>query len=465
MLSLMKIAILEKGNGSLVKDKLSVFSRTIFRITDLMETKFPAHINGYLLRNYYFNHIENPAHSYPRYWILYTECFEEAKKRYPKGSFPIEKKFQEVTGLDLKLFIFLTFGLLAHYFKPDLELIEKPEKFKISEQYFRNLKEDIQKQAKKIFLVLSASIDELKSQIEEKEGYGKKGFYHSFSVFWEKPLLKLAENKYILIDKEYLQEKATHGIYYLLLEGLKREGAEGDINKLNAFIGRCFEFYVRKLLTRIYPNSAVLTKRVFCDIDGDNTGGVDFIVCYPDSSVLFEVTTSAIPHKILLSGDMAKIEEKIQNIFFSTANRRSKGKIYQLNNGISVIKKGNLYKFTVPPDKLKIYPVLVMEKFFPWVPPVVELCQKCIREKGLLSGYIENFMILDIEELELLEEVINSCGQTFPQIFEEYKASEYKNWSFKNFLYYKKSDVSLKNSYLLKQFRKMRDLFSKEYFK
>jgi len=471
MLSLMKVAILENGkNSTSIQKQFSTFSRTLLRITDIMDQNTDSGL-GYIYRNYLFNLERNPAHCFPRYQLLYTTFMEEAKERYPKEYFPIKEKFFKLTGLDLNFFIFLTFGLLAHYYKPSMKLIDNPLEFIIGEQYFKNLKLDVREKAKNVFLTFSATNNDLRSEIQ-KEDVSSSGHYYTFPAFWRKPFFKMNDNAYFLLDKRFLQEKATYGIHDTLLDSLikRKNSAKTDaekeeinkkINKLQAFVGRCFELYVRSLLKRIYPTPDGMSKRLYCESDGDIAGMTDFIVYYPNTIVLLEVTTSAIKYNTIVSGNTSKMEDEIHEIFFSSDSRKSKGKIYQLDEGISAVRSGNPVELSGPLEKIRIYPLIITEKEFPWFPPTVEHYHTWIKEKGLLTGYVQNFLVLDIEELELIEEILTCSSTTFPELLEEYRTSIHNGWSFKNFLYSRKS--SRQNSYLFGVFKDMMNSFCKKY--
>ena len=57
-------------------------------------------------------------------------------------------------------------------------------------------------------------------------------------------------------------------------------------------------------------------------------------------------------------------------------------------------------------------------------------------KKGFLKDYINDFTIIDIEELEYSLDLVYSENLSLVDLFKEYKKSTYNNQSLKNFLYY-----------------------------
>jgi len=480
MLALIKANIVrndERKNKKLVGKDLESFARVMFRVTDFTESDRIKRERrtrteegrkkvslGVLCRNLHFNSSQEFASLLSRYWTIYFECIREAERLYLKEVFRIAREFRKATGLNLELFILLCFGLYAHYLKPKKSvLIDQPGQFLIGEQYFKNLKARIRKKAKRIFSILAYSKKGFKREFELQD---KKGgsFYFNFQPFWRKPFYKLNENTYFLLDLQYLQEKMTLGIYgeindYYIMhrkEANSREKEKIDRKRtaLNAFTGRCLEIYVRNLLRRMYPTQPPLARRLFWEGQGDSTGGVDFIVHYPDCLIFIEVTISGIRHNTMLTANFDKIEKEIKQIFFSAENRKSKGKVVQLNGAINSFKKGELNSLGIDPSTIRrIYPILVLQKGIPTIPVVFARYCGWIRKKRFIRGYLDNFLIIDLEELEMIESIV-SQGVQLPDILEQYKSSEYKGWPFKNFLCFEWKSVP-RNQFLDSQLSKM----------
>jgi len=466
----------ERKNKKLVQEDLETFARVMFRVTDFTESdriekerragskeERRKIMFGTLCRNIHFNSTHRFENILPRYWTIYFECMREAEKLYATQIFPMAGEFRKATGLDMELFIFLTFGLYSHYRTLEKSILtSKPGKFLIGKQYFQNLKPRFRKKAKRIFSIIAHSKRGYKKEFELVDTKGS--FYYNFQPFWRKPFYELDKNAYLLLDPEYLQEKITFGIYgqisdyYVALHKGANAEAKREIDRkrfaLNSFTGRCLEIYVKNLLRRMYPTQPPLTRRLFWEGQNDSTGGVDFIIHYPDCLIFIEVTISGIRHNTILAANLDKIEKEIKQIFFSAENRKSKGKVVQLNDAINSFTNGRLSSLGIDTKTIKqIYPILVLEKGIPTVPSIFARHLDWIREKGLLQGYLDNFMFIDLEELEFVESLVTK-GVAFPEILEDYKASGYRGLSFKNFLCFEGKGIP-PNQFLNNQLEKM----------
>jgi len=170
--------------------------------------------------------------------------------------------------------------------------------------------------------------------------------------------------------------------------------------------------------------------------------------------IFIEVTISGIRHNTMLTANFDKIEKEIKQIFFSAENRKSKGKVVQLNGAINSFKKGELNSLGIDPSTIRrIYPILVLQKGIPTIPVVFARYCGWIRKKRFIRGYLDNFLIIDLEELEMIESIV-SQGVQLPDILEQYKSSEYKGWPFKNFLCFEWKSVP-RNQFLDSQLSKM----------
>jgi len=204
----------------------------------------------------------------------------------------------------------------------------------------------------------------------------------------------------------------------------------------------------------MYSTHPPLARRLFWEGRGDSTGGVDFIVHYPNCLIFIEVTISSIRHNTILTGDFDEMEKEIKQIFFSAENRKSKGEVVQLNDAINSFTKGELNGLGIDPKTIKeIYPILVLEKGVSTVPSIFARYLDLIRERGLLQSYLDNFILINLEELEYVESLV-SKGVAFPDILEPYKSSGYRGLSLKNFLCFETKGIP-PNQFLNSQLEKM----------
>lgn len=256
---------------------------------------------------------------------------------------------------------------------------------------------------------------------------------------------------YFPIDFKFLTEKATTGIYWTIFNYLtnnnnySKTAREQYINKLKAFYGRCLEYYVYELFKKVY-NRGLLQKTYYSEYDGENTGNVDLILDYGNTLFFFEITASSIKFNTALSASYEKIFNEIDSIFFGGDEDR-KGKIIQLDEAINNFKENSLKIDLISPERIeRIYPILVLQTGLPQAPGLFEEYKNIILKKGYLKDYIDDFTIIDIEELECLMDLVHSENLSLADLFKEFKKSIYFNQSLKNFLYYNKFLEKLKTN-------------------
>ena len=451
LLSLIKTNLVYNNNNSgkkSIEEDFNGFGKILFGISDFLEEEIDndrKSIIGNVFKNIYLNYDHRLMLLLQRYYYLYTEIFDKVKKRYPDECFYFNDEFKNAVGMDILPYLYLSYSILSHYIKNyDPEL----KSFYIDNNYFKKLKDEIKNNIDIFFSELALNKESLKSTIKE----GDKDFFSSFSDFWSNPLIKIDNGVYFPIDFKFLTEKATIGIYWTIFDYIKNKHNSNndsimkqDINKLRAFFGRCLEYYVYELFKKVY-NRGLLQKIYYSEYDGENTGNVDLILDYGNTLFFFEITSSNIKFNTVLSANYDKIFNEIDLIFFGDGENR-KGKILQLDKAINNFKENKLKINSISPKKIeRIFPVLILQTGLPQAPGLYEEYKDRIFKKGFLKDNIDDFTIIDIEELECSLDLVHSENLNLADLFKKYKKSEYSNQSLKNFLYYNKYLEKLKTN-------------------
>ena len=450
LLSLIKTNLIYNNNNSgkkSIEEDFNGFGKILFGISDFLEENIPndrESIIGNIFKNIYLNHEQRLMLLLQRYYYFYSEIFEKVKQRLPKECFDFNKEFKNVVGIDIIPYLYLCYSILSHYIKnnnPELK------GFYIDNNYFKNIKEEIKDNIDLFLQHLTLNKKSIKSKVIEI----CKEFFSSFSDFWEKPIFKIDNGVYFPIDFKFLIEKATIGIYWTIFNYLKGKNSnnnstiEHTINKLKAFYGRCLEYYVYELFKKVYSRG-LLQKTYYSEYDGENTGNIDLILDYGNTLFFFEITSSSIKFNTALSANYEKIFNEIDLIFFGGDEDR-KGKIVQLDEAINNFKENKLKIDSISPKRIeRIYPILILQTGLPQAPGLFEEYKSRILKKGLLKDHIDDFAIIDIEELEYLLDLVYSENLSLADLFKEYKKSIYFNQSLKNFLYYNKYLEKLKTN-------------------
>jgi hypothetical protein len=448
-----------------VEEDLPRFFRVLYRITDFLQNPLEKELraceneeakdrtwfaNLALMQE--FCSAPTVPYLWLRYRLLYGDCVNQVRQSFPKENFRLHEKFNEITGLDLELFARLVMVIWLHYenIKPT-----DTSRFLVGPEFFAKLKQEIREKAKTILSKISLNQEQFRQSFKEYDRESRNTYY-SYQPFWRKPLLKIQEDLYFPIDMEYLGYKSGQGIYFEINDALllrEQSASEKEVcqiekerHSLMAFMGRVVEAYVYNLLNRIYGNGVL--RRLFTQMDKDETGGVDFVIVYADSVVLVEVTALALRHNTLLTADWSEISRDIREIFFGGTDGKSKGKIKQLDDAIKIFTAEKLAELGCDLGKAPtIYPLLVMQKSIPCLIHHIECYKDWFQEEQLLGQHRNRFEIVDLEELELLEPLLKE-GETLPHILNGWNTERASYGTFHNFLLKSKKASLSRNEYL-----------------
>jgi hypothetical protein len=156
---------------------------------------------------------------------------------------------------------------------------------------------------------------------------------------------------------------------------------------------------------------AFLVQRLYIG-DEIQFDGVDFIVIDAESAVFIEATVSAVPMLKVLSADWFAQKKSLDEILFST-KKGSLGKAYKIAEAIRKFKSGQQKIPGINPKLIKkIYPVLLLERGFPQIPPIIGELRAEIFEKTQMTE-ANYFEIWDVEEFEGCQTVFKSSISEF----------------------------------------------------
>jgi len=485
LLASMKFTLLwntgERESQVRVEEDLSGFFRVLYRVTDFLQRPFEKELhaceneeakdrvmlaNLALMQEFCFS----PAvpHLWLRYWLLYGDCINQVRQRFPSQDYRLHERFNELTGLDLKLFICLVMAIWFHCKNINLNDVSQ---IPIGPQFFAQLKDEVRERAKTIFSKVSSNQEEL-GELFKKYDREFRNKYYSFQPFWIKPLMKIRDDLYCPLDIEFLGQKGGQGVYFEINDALlaleestsrqKTKELEKERNRLMSFMGRVVETYVYNLLKRVYGSGPLTT--LSAQMDKDETGGVDFVIAYPGSVVFIEVTALAVQHNTLLTADWSEISNAIRGIFFGKKGRKSKGKIEQLDEAIKKFMAGKLTGLKCDPGNIQtIYPLLVMQKSLPCWIHHIECYEDWFEQEKLLGQHGKRFDIVDLEELELVEPLLKK-GETLTSLLTDWNTQKVLYGTFHNFLLKSKNAGLSQNEYLTKESEKFTEETSRVLF-
>lgn len=441
-----------------------LFGKLIYRITDFMEeTKGPdilplpraaAKKKLYLsfARNMVFNEPATLVLGLTRYWYIFNKV--AYTKKYKK--FGLKGKFKKATGTDFNALTAVGFAIWGFYSEPNREKrLSQPNEFIFNKNYFRKVNPSSKRKLLKALKNLSGDFKHFQTEFAMQPS--KIGEHFSFNPFWRKPIIHSAKNAYYILDMKYLEERLGMGAFWFIFDsantGEERKKVKGEW-------GNIFEGYVNQLVKETFIKKR---QRVFSEIDGDETGGVDFIICYPDTLFFIEVTTKQVAYNQWIESNDSDLDKSLKRILIK--DDKSKGRVIKLQECIEKVKTGTLKLEGVDVKKIKNFiPIVLFEKAPPMHRRLWHFYDNLLTNNGISDRkFLDDLDFWDIEELEMLfSDVLK--GKSLPTILKEREEAGYFKDSIRNFYIIHRNHFD-KHPLLKKAFKQMTDHIKKVLFK
>jgi len=233
-------------------------------------------------------------------------------------------------------------------------------------------------------------------------------FEEDFTTIKRNPIIKLGVGHYQIIYLPFVLEKIFRGMYFHLDRLNKNFHSEGQPYLKNFRGVYCYEFSEKTLLYSLLLDIYKKRYKCFTGEEIKNKGvnaGPDFYMRSGKHVYLFECKDVMIDKKIKVSNDYQQYEAVIREKLYN--KKEGNVGIYQLINNILKIYTGG-YSFDngLFPEKVKIYPILVVhDRSFNVAGLNVLLNLWFEEEKNILKahGYpisnVQNLVLIDIDTL------------------------------------------------------------------
>ncbi len=169
-------------------------------------------------------------------------------------------------------------------------------------------------------------------------------------VLRQNPIVSLPEEKFLVLDRHFVSEMVSSGLYWQIFESLQGKQRE----RLRELWGRLFELYVFELLGHYYPSMAQMLSVDVSYADGQ----IDALLDLGDVVIIFELKASLLLRNARFSRDPAIFEQEIRKKFVETTDGKPKA-LKQLANASSAIARRTVVTATAP---RRIFPVLVADE-------------------------------------------------------------------------------------------------------
>ena len=434
-----KVAVSESPleNNDLYKIGLALFATSdflgkeyrrwneMFRIDDEDSFTFMIH---QLIGTSYLIRLSNSTYSITRSKIIFNDIHHEINSENESDYVEIDEVFKSATGINLLTYIHIGMGIITYFLeyrgmdstpKDGNFILLDPDNWFDSTKVEKNL-------VMTVFKLIAVSIDEYRNEIQK---HNQREIGHDFILMRQRPLLNINNRGYLPFSFEYLVERLSIGIYWIIFDYL-REFNNNTHLKFSRYVGKLFQEYVNKLIN-IINNRQEKKEKLILDskyfIGNNEYRTPDIILIGENYVILIEVSSTRLQAKRTTAlGIPQAFEDDIDKMILHNAR--------SLDTFISNFKTHpNILQNIDCSSIKKFYPIIVTIEGFPRFQIISTYIQNRIEEQQLLmDDNIAPLSFLDIDDLEYLEVF---CSKRLILLLESWHNSQdFGSFTFTHFL-------------------------------
>lgn len=326
------------------------------------------------------------------------------------------------------------------------EIIDNPNAIVIDENSFTRNSVISSEQIINLLNFISLPLKQFKDVIYSSRDLE---YNYGFLPFKKYPLARISENKYIPLDINFILEKISNGIFWIINDGLPRE----ERSQFHTFWGKLFETYFIYLFKEV----GLLHKGLFISkpcFDGTNHEVADGILNHGEDLILFECKFTILTQESRYSSSTEELIKEIRTKFERNKSGEWKGYGQLANSIIKLFSSGNKWTCRyIDKKKVKrVFPVLVTYENILNAPFTNYFLNKYFQTLLNNSSFenkvdIKPLIIISIGDLEASQPFFNN----FPRLLEErLRFDPELDVSFSDFLKRKYRDNNLLSPKLIK---------------
>lgn len=358
-------------------------------------------LREFMARQHFFMAKERLPYRLARFKDLFTKI----DKLYP--GFNISNKFAKATGgILLDDYLSFCFFLLVNWVNKTTREPDITKEWIVCKGKYFEQTALTKKEIEKIADILLVDVKNFSSNYEKavKEVLGGEDFYpYNFLQLRQRPLIPYSKECFVCPSPDFLMDKASEGIYWILENHFKKERDKMDRELLPSVCGDAFEEYIHERFeggfAKNYHRNVTQDKNEWLD------GAIDGML------VIFCIETKYAhwTYKGKLTGKKEDLLPTLKQLF--SGSNKVKG-LGQLSRAIKKIDGGKLTLPFARKDR-KIVPILVVGEGMPMDAYNRKLYEDISKEAGSFYGNngTSPFIILDAEEVEMLEAIAIKKGQ------------------------------------------------------
>jgi len=360
-------------DGDLLNDDKTTIGKYLFAISEYLEHEDSGLINNLdylnfeevrkaISRLFYFSHNGRFVNNISRSIVIWLQIRKSAKFtkkiKAQKISIDIDKEFEEETGLSIEEFVTIGFAYLGYLNSIDIHT-ENPFDFVFTSNFWTQTKLPIDKQSA-IQNLLSQNLDDFDNNYLDSVKSKLNNIDIPISNFLplvDFPILNLSSTVSMCSDPQYLEEKISTGVYWILHNKFKRENEKNKMESLSEYFGLLHEAYVEMVYSKICEELIPIKtksdgKIKTCDFVGVIRQNDMFNLLFIESKKI------ALSLPMVLLGEKSTSLHDLQKIF----GEKGFGQVYST---IQQYRQNKLEELRhIPYNKVKqIYPLLAIDRF------------------------------------------------------------------------------------------------------
>jgi len=415
--NILKHADTHKNQIGKILLSLSYFTEPIGgNIITLLEKHEQEKVRQSLARMWYFIHSGVFEYKIARSLTIWLKIprTKRGKALIQNISLDPKKEFYKETGLSIFEFIGFAMTILGHYQALDPKTA-KPQDFLLHKEYFFSKTKLPESKKSKIFKQLFLDKEgfcDIYNEFVRETLNGNDVPEYNFLPLEDKPLLELAKNHIIPIDPDFLINKITEGVYWILLNRFKRlkELKKGKGRELSKYYGYLIQEYVYQILINVCDE-------VF-ELPPGEKKTADFIGKITSNNknylIVVESKKIALRYKTLILSDKESTSEDLDKIF---GEKKGFKQIYET---IRRLRVNQINGFNIDIQEIHgIFPVLITD-----IEIFEDPLNRLFYEKEFLNKHKNSLIIMPqpiifepiflyLDEMEIIEACCTSKGKDF----------------------------------------------------
>lgn len=349
---------------------------------------------AYLLQNLLFNAKANFGSGIARTWRLFGELASDPLREW-KTTVDIDELTGR-TGLDLSEQLAFAFGLYS-VLGVDGDLVA------VAPEGWRDIAQRIAGDGDPSTLVpyISATPEEMREELTGPIARRLDPQLRWASVpFLERPFLRLADDRLLLVSPRALEAWPTDGVYYRLLRAASERDRATGAQTFTAFAGELTEAYTVELLEAEHERAArdhLAVGRIERAQPLSSEPGVESTDVFAHERgdvVLLEISSSRITAPTRLAGDLAALQRDMLKLVTK--------RVQQLDRSVEALSSGDIVLSGLAKEKIRrFFPVIVNVEPMRWTPPLHAYLRREVPDLLQQPG-VQPLQFVELEDLEAL---------------------------------------------------------------